>query len=100
MELELKGNIIGVISNDFSESNYSGKVKNIVLKKASDALKMVGLDGSYLELDYEDLSLSITVGGIYGNSKVNDAIKKADKLMYEGKKSKRSVVVKKTSEVD
>ena len=57
MELELKGNIIGVISNDFSESNYSGKVKNIVLKKASDALKMVGLDGSYLELDYEDLSL-------------------------------------------
>ena len=100
MELELKGNIIGVISNDFSESNYSGKVKNIVLKKASDALKMVGLDGSYLELDYEDLSLSITVGGIYGNSKVNDAIKKADKLMYEGKKSKCSVVVKKTSEVD
>ena len=50
--------------------------------------------------DYEDLSLSITVGGIYGNSKVNDTIKKADKLMYEGKKSKRSVVVKKTSEVD
>ena len=50
--------------------------------------------------DYEDLSLSITVGGIYGNSKVNDAIKKADKLMYEGKKSKCSVVVKKTSEVD
>ncbi len=38
--------------------------------------------------------------GIYGNSKVNDAIKKADKLMYEGKKSKHSVVVKKTSEVD
>ena len=57
MELDLKGNIVGVISNDFSESNYSGKVKNIVLKKASDALKMVGLDGSYLELDYEDLSL-------------------------------------------
>lgn len=57
MELELKGNIVGVISNDFSESNYSGKVKNIVLKKASDALKMVGLDESYLELDYEDLSL-------------------------------------------
>ena len=50
--------------------------------------------------DYEDLSLSITVGGIYGYSKVNDAIKKADKLMYEGKKSKRSIVVKKTSEVD
>lgn len=50
--------------------------------------------------DYEDLSLSITIGGIYGNSKVNDAIKKADKLMYEGKKSKCSVVVKKTSEVD
>ena len=37
---------------------------------------------------------------IYVNSKVNAAIKKADKLMYEGKKSKYSVVVKKTSEVD
>ena len=37
---------------------------------------------------------------IYVNSKVNAAIKKADKLMYEGKKSKRSVVVKKTSGVD
>lgn len=32
--------------------------------------------------------------------KSNAAIKKADKLMYEGKKSKYSVVVKKTSEVD
>ena len=56
MELELKGNIIGVISSDFNESNFNGKVKDIVLKKASDALKMVGLDESYLELDFEDLS--------------------------------------------
>ena len=56
MELELKGNIIGVISSDFNESNFNGKVKEIVLKKASDALKMVGLDESYLELDFEDLS--------------------------------------------
>lgn len=56
MELELKGNIIGVISSDFNESNFNGKVKDIILKKASDALKMVGLDESYLELDFEDLS--------------------------------------------
>lgn len=56
MELELKGNIIGVISSDFNESNFNGKVKDIVLKKASDALKMVGLDESYLELNFEDLS--------------------------------------------
>lgn len=64
------------------------------LYQISECVKQTKVD------DYEDLSLSITVGGIYGNSKVNDAIKKADKLMYEGKKSKRSVVVKKTSEVD
>ena len=64
------------------------------LYQLSECVKQTKVD------DYEDLSLSITVGGIYGNSKVNDAIKKADKLMYEGKKSKRSVVVKKTSEVD
>lgn len=64
------------------------------LYQISECVKQTKVD------DYEDLSLSITVGGIYGNSKVDDAIKKADKLMYEGKKSKRSVVVKKTSEVD
>lgn len=64
------------------------------LYQISECVKQTKVD------DYEDLSLSITVGGIYGNSKVNDAIKKADKLMYEGKKSKHSVVVKKTSEVD
>ena len=64
------------------------------LYQISECVKQTKVD------DYEDLSLSITVGGIYGNSKVNDAIKKADKLMYEGKKSKRSIVVKKTSEVD
>ena len=64
------------------------------LYQISECVKQTKVD------DYEDLSLSITVGGIYGNSKVDDAIKKADKLMYEGKKSKRSIVVKKTSEVD
>ena len=64
------------------------------LYQISECVKQTKVD------DYEDLSLSITVGGIYGNSKVNDAIKKADKLMYEGKKSKRSIVVKKTSAVD
>lgn len=64
------------------------------LYQIGDCVKQAKVDG------YEDLSLSITIGGIYGNSKVNDAIKKADKLMYEGKRSKHSVVVKKTNEVD
>ena len=64
------------------------------LYQISECVKQAKVDG------YEDLSLSITISGIYGNSKVNDAIKKADKLMYEGKRSKHSVVVKKTNEVD
>lgn len=64
------------------------------LYQINECVKQAKVDG------YEDLSLSITIGGIYGNSKVNDAIKKADKLMYEGKRSKHSVVVKKTNEVD
>lgn len=59
MELELKGSIIGVISDDFKEPDLSGKVKDIVVKKASDALKMVGLDYSYLEKEYNELSWNI-----------------------------------------
>ena len=59
MELELKGSIIGVISDDFKESDLSGKVKDIVVKKASDALKMVGLDDLYLEKEYSELSWNI-----------------------------------------
>ena len=76
----------------FSDIHYNTFTTR--LYQISECVKQTKVD------DYEDLSLSITVGGIYGNSKVNDAIKKADKLMYEGKKSKRSIVVKKTSEVD
>ena len=59
MELELKGSIIGVISDDFKEPDLSGKVKDIVVKKTSDALKMVGLDYSYLEKEYSELSWNI-----------------------------------------
>ena len=58
MELSsLKGNIIGVISKDYVEDDYSGKlVKDIVLNRASDALKMVGLSESTLECKFDDLS--------------------------------------------
>ncbi len=58
MELSgLKGNIIGVISKDYIEDDYSGKlVKDIVLNKASDALKMVGLNENTLECNFDDLS--------------------------------------------
>ncbi len=78
-----------LIFQDISYDAFTSRLYQI-----SECVKRTKVD------DYEDLSLSITVGGIYENSKVNDAIKKADKLMYEGKKSKHSVVVKKTSEVD
>ena len=57
MELKLNGNIIGVVSNDFKEDNVNGKVRDIVVKKSSDALKMVGLDDTYLDKDISELSL-------------------------------------------
>ena len=54
--MELKGSIIGIVSNDYIEEELKGTVKDIVLKKSSDALKMVGLDDSYLDRDFRDLS--------------------------------------------
>lgn len=58
MELSsLEGNIIGVISKDYKNGDYSGKVvKDIVLNRASDALKMVALSESTLECKFDDLS--------------------------------------------
>lgn len=58
MELVLKGNVIGVISDDFKESEYKGKVSDIVLRKSNDALKMVGLSSEYLDKDYNELGTS------------------------------------------
>lgn len=54
--MELKGSIIGIVSNDYIEEGLKGTVKDIVVKKSSDALKMVGLDDSYLDKDFSDLS--------------------------------------------
>lgn len=54
--MELNGSIIGIVSNDYIEDELKGMVKDIVLKKSSDALKMVGLDDSYLDKDFMDLS--------------------------------------------
>lgn len=54
--MELKGSIIGIVSNDYIEDELKGMVKDIVVKKSSDALKMVGLDDSYLDKDFRDLS--------------------------------------------
>ncbi len=54
--MELKGSIIGIVSNDYIEDELKGTVKDIVIKKSSDALKMVGFDDSYLDKDFMDLS--------------------------------------------
>ncbi len=56
MELSsLKGNIVGVIGDVVSDEP-KGLIKNIVTKKTHDALKMVGLDDSILDKDYNGLS--------------------------------------------
>lgn len=57
MELEnLMGSIIGVISDDYQDEDLSGKVETVVIKKTNDALKMVGLNDTYLGKNFEDLS--------------------------------------------
>lgn len=57
MELEnLIGSIIGVISDDYQDEDLSGKVETVVIKKTNDALKMVGLNDTYLGKNFEDLS--------------------------------------------
>lgn len=58
MELNLSGNIIGVVSDDFKQDIFSGCVKDIVVNKPSSALKMVGLDDSYLNIAFDELSES------------------------------------------
>lgn len=58
MELEkLEGKIIGVISKDYNENNFSNlQVKEIILKRSEDALKMVGLSSDILAKKYDELS--------------------------------------------
>ena len=55
--MELDGKIIGIISNDYIEEDYSGKkVEEIITYKISDALKMVKLDVSIKNVLFDDLS--------------------------------------------
>lgn len=58
MELEkLKGNIIGVISDDYELLKYQGlMVKDIVKKKSLDALKMAGLTPEYMDKLFDKLA--------------------------------------------
>ena len=55
--MELDGKIIGIISNDYIEEDYSGKkVEEIITYKMQDALKMVKLDESIKSVLFDDLS--------------------------------------------
>lgn len=58
MELnKLDGSIIGVVSKDYKRDDYAGKlVKDVVIKKAADALKMVGFTEDVLDLCFDNLS--------------------------------------------
>lgn len=57
MELNnLEGHIVGVVANIKSDQIH-GFVKNIVIKKSVDALKMVGLEKEILEQDFDLLSI-------------------------------------------
>lgn len=58
MELSsLDGSIIGVVSCDYDVDNYSGKlVRDIVLKKRTESLKMVGFTSDIQDKLFDDLS--------------------------------------------
>ena len=60
MELSnLKGRIIGIISNSYKNIDYGDKdVKDIITKKVNESLKMVKLDESILTKKFNDLSIS------------------------------------------
>ena len=60
MELSnLKGRIIGIISNSYKNIDYRDKdVKDIITKKVNESLKMVKLDESVLTKKFNDLSIS------------------------------------------
>ncbi|MBQ7031228.1 MAG: hypothetical protein IJN13_02500 [Bacilli bacterium] len=51
-------NIIGVASKYKSNFRFNGKVSALEVKNISKALKMVGLDDTYLEYDYDNLTIS------------------------------------------
>lgn len=53
----LEGNIIGVVSKNYKRDDFSNKlVKDIVLKKISDALKMVGFTTDVVNISFDELS--------------------------------------------
>ena len=55
--MELDGKIIGIISNDYEEKDYSGKkVEEIITYKISEALKMVKLDEAIKNELFDNLS--------------------------------------------
>lgn len=55
---KLNGSIIGVISNDYQEENYSNKkIREIINKKPEESLKMVGLSSEFLDKNFAELSI-------------------------------------------
>ena len=58
MELSnLDGQLIGIVSDDFKKEEYSNKlVKDIILVKQNEAIKMVKLDKDVLSKNFDDLS--------------------------------------------
>ena len=58
MELStLNGNIIGVISNNYKEDDFKDLlVKDIIVNKTKESLKMVKLDETILDKKFSDLS--------------------------------------------
>ena len=58
MELRsLNGKIIGVVNNHMTIPNYGDRlVKEVVVRKASESLRMVKLDESILDMKFSDLS--------------------------------------------
>ena len=50
--------IVGIVSNYRSNFKLVGKIKELKIKNLSKALKIVGLDDSYMDKDINDLTIS------------------------------------------
>lgn len=75
------GDELVLVTTKMSCGEFENTLRNIV-----DVVKKSRVDSR------PDMSLSVTVGGVYGIDNVEEAVVEADKLMYQGKNNKKHIV--------